>query len=244
MDGNEDQWATEVLNWWISHAKQAQTLGQPYGPSNADIVGQLRGKEHQTGTVIARVFGGTNIPALIKPTAWLNRLDFGDGLALAQRALGKLQTEADTFAHLGSSAPQMAADGLHPVIWNGAKDLWNDGHYRAAVLQAAALLNVHVQGRVQRYDVSDVVLMQQTFSLGSAEPGKPRLRWPGDDADLTVKAMRNGILWFAQGAFSAIRNPAAHGTDDLPKQEALELLATLSTLARWIDGCDILTADE
>jgi len=240
----DEEWATDVLQWWISNAKRALTPGYPWGAGNADIVSKLREKEIQTGEVVARVFGSAKLPPLILPTVWDHRLNFGTGIALVQQALGKLKTAADSQAHMGSTAPQMAADGMHPIIWDGAKELWNDGHHRAAVLQAAAMLNVHVQGRVQRYNVSDVTLMQQTFSPNPPEPGTPRLRWPGDNEDLTVKAMRSGILWLSQGAFSAIRNPAAHGTEDLPKQEALEQLATLSTLARWIDGCEVVRVDE
>lgn len=82
--------------------------------------------------------------------------------------------------------------------------------------------------------------MTQAFSLSAPQAGKPRLRWPGKDDDLTVKAMRLGILNTAQGVFSAIRNPATHTTDELPKQEALEQLASLSVLARWIDRCELV----
>jgi len=95
-----------------------------------------------------------------------------------------------------------------------------------------------------RHDVSDVTLMAQAFSLSAPEPGKPRLRWPGDDDNLTVKAMRIGILNVAQGVYSAIRNPAIHGTGELPRQVAFEQLATLSTLARWIDGCELVTNQD
>jgi hypothetical protein len=37
------------------------------------------------------------------------------------------------------------------------------------------------------------------------------------------------------------RNPATHSTDELPRQETLEPLATLSILARWIDRCGSVT---
>lgn len=82
--------------------------------------------------------------------------------------------------------------------------------------------------------------MAQVFSLNPAEVGKPRLRWPGDDVDLTVKAMRSGMLQFSQGCFMAIRNPATHGTNEATAQEALEQLAVLSTLARWVDHCELI----
>lgn len=44
----------------------------------------------------------------------------------------------------------------------------------------------------------------------------------------------------AQGVFAAIRNPASHSTDETPKQEAREQLATLSILMRWIERCELV----
>ena len=40
-----------------------------------------------------------------------------------------------------------------------------------------------------------------------------------------------------------IRNPQAHPSDDITEQEALEQLAALSVLARWVDECDVDHAD-
>ena len=40
-----------------------------------------------------------------------------------------------------------------------------------------------------------------------------------------------------------IRNTSAHGTDGMAAQDALERLAALSLLARWVDGCDDVTTD-
>ncbi|AQA20900.1 hypothetical protein BTZ20_2220 [Rhodococcus sp. MTM3W5.2] len=84
--------------------------------------------------------------------------------------------------------------------------------------------------------------MQQVFSSDPPKEGKARLRWPGDPTNLTVKAMNDGIKNFAVGCFQAIRNPVTHTVDDVPKQEALEHLAALSVLARWIDGCETITS--
>lgn len=46
----------------------------------------------------------------------------------------------------------------------------------------------------------------------------------------------------AQGVFAVIRNPATQSTDELPQQEALEQLATLSILTRWNDCCELVAA--
>ncbi|WP_240431425.1 TIGR02391 family protein, partial [Mycobacterium kyogaense] len=106
---------------------------------------------------------------------------------------------------------------------------------------AATALSGVVKDRTGRYELGDGELVAQAFSPSPAQEGKPRLRWPGKDDDLTVKSMRVGMLNMAQGVFSAIRNVATHTTDELPKQEALEQLATLSILARWIDKCELVT---
>lgn len=45
------------------------------------------------------------------------------------------------------------------------------------------------------------------------------------------------------GCFAGIRNPATHEDRlDLTEQVALEQLATLSLLARWIDNCEVESA--
>lgn len=238
-------WAQEVLQWWIEHAHSALTSSSgrrefPFcasGPKT-DI---LLERETQTRRVIGVVLEIDSTPRLVHQLDRRNFVELQSGLDLARRALGHLTTAAETAQHItGSSAPTMRADALHPVIWDAAAKLWRDGHYSQAVQRAATFLNAHVQDRVDRRDVSDGGLMSETFGMKAPEPGKPRLRWIGDDADLTVKAMRVGLLQFSQGCFAAIRNPATHGTTELPQQEALEQLAILSTLARWIDSCELV----
>jgi hypothetical protein len=81
--------------------------------------------------------------------------------------------------------------------------------------------------------------MNQVFSKDSAKEGKIRLRWPGPPNDKTMISMNEGLRRLAPGIFMTIRNPATHGTDDIPEQEAVEQLAGLSMLARWIDRCEI-----
>lgn len=91
-----------------------------------------------------------------------------------------------------------------------------------------------------RNDLPETALWQETFSASEAEPGKPRLRWPGKQEDRDVKAMNGGLRQFAPGVQMTIRNGAAHGTDEMPEQLALERLAVLSLLARWVDECDLV----
>ncbi|MFF2275582.1 TIGR02391 family protein [Agromyces sp. NPDC058126] len=138
-----------------------------------------------------------------------------DGIRDAEYALGKLRTDAETDAILGSNGPSMNVDALHPLVWGAASQRWDAGHYSDAVQRAATFLNAHVQDMTDRRDVSDSELMREAFSLSAPGARKPRLWWPGNDSDLTVKSMRVGILNLSQGVFSAIRNPATHSTEDM-----------------------------
>lgn len=230
-------WAKEVLEWWRDSAQAILSPG--YGFATKAKADLLRAREHQTRVVVQRVLGSEKLPTLMVATSNAKFVHLSAGIDLVLYALGVLATQDETRAHMGTAAPVMAADGLHPTVWDAAAKLWSDGHYGQAVQRAATFLNAHVQDLIGRHDVSDAGLMQQAFSLAAPEVGKPRLRWPGEDDNLTVKAMRSGILNFSQGCFMAIRNPATHGSDERARHVWLEQLATLSTLARWIDECDV-----
>lgn len=42
------------------------------------------------------------------------------------------------------------------------------------------------------------------------------------------------------GCALGIRNPQAHGAGDMDEQEALEQLAVLSVLARWVEASELM----
>jgi hypothetical protein len=59
--------------------------------------------------------------------------------------------------------------------------------------------------------------------------------------------MRQGVSDFGAGCFSAIRNPLGHRPNEeveLDEQTALERLAALSLLVRWIDEAQVERADD
>jgi hypothetical protein len=61
-----------------------------------------------------------------------------------------------------------------------------------------------------------------------------------DDGSDTYKSVQRGAMAFAEGVFAGIRNPLSHEADhELSEQEALEYLAALSVLARWVDGASV-----
>lgn len=154
----------------------------------------------------------------------------------AIRAREELIRAEEVRENLGENAPQLSAAELHPWIWSGAKSLWQSGHYREAVEGAIKKLNAETQNMVARRDVSETDLFKQAFSMDEPKPGKSRLRRMKDDGSDTYKSVQRGAMTFAEGVFAGIRNPLSHETDqELSEQSALEYLAALSVLARWVD---------
>lgn len=161
----------------------------------------------------------------------------------AIRAREELVRAEEVRENLGENAPDLSAADLHPWIWSGAKSLWQSGHYREAVEGAIKKLNAEAQNKVGRRDVSETDLFKQAFSLDEPKAGKPRFRRMKDDGSDTYKSVQRGAMTFAEGVFAGIRNPLSHAAEqELSEQEALEYLAALSVLARWVDRSEVETA--
>ncbi|MFD8580830.1 TIGR02391 family protein [Streptomyces virginiae] len=126
----------------------------------------------------------------------------------------------------------------------GARPLWQSGHFREAVTAAARKVNAETQNKLGRKDASETRLFRQAFSQDDPKPGQPRLGLMDDDGSDTYRSLHRGASAFAEGFFAAIRNPNSHadGLPDLPQHEALEQVAALSVLARWVDGATVATA--
>ena len=159
------------------------------------------------------------------------------------RAREELVRAEELRENLGENAPELSAAKLHPWIWEGAKSLWQSGHYREAVAGAIRKLNAETQNKVGRRDVSETNLFNQAFSMDQPKTDAARLRRMKDDGSDTYKSVQRGVMTFAEGVFAGIRNPLSHEVDqELSEQEALEYLAALSVLARWVDQSDVETA--
>ncbi|MFD6677722.1 TIGR02391 family protein [Rhodococcus zopfii] len=156
------------------------------------------------------------------------------------RAREELVRAEEVRENLGENAPELSAAKLHPWIWEGAKSLWQSGHYREAVGGAIRKLNAETQNKVGRRDVGETNLFKQAFSTDQPKADAARLRRMKDDGSDTYKSVQRGAMSFAEGVFAGIRNPLSHEVDqELSEQEALEYLAALSVLARWVDQSDV-----
>jgi hypothetical protein len=162
----------------------------------------------------------------------------------SKRLLARLETHAEVRLRLGSDlSPRLTAASLHSLIWKAAQAQWSTGHRHEAVLAAAKAVNSHLQSKVSRRDISETDLIRQSFSENPPEAGKPRLRFTSITDDQTRESMRQGAMNFGSGCFAAIRNPVGHLPNDeveLDEQAALERLASLSLLARWIDEAEVI----
>lgn len=158
----------------------------------------------------------------------------------AIRAREALLRAQEIRENLGENAPELPASDFHPWIWGGAASLWHSGHLREAIKGAIRKLNAETQNKVRRRDVSETDLFNQSFTLEAAQSGKPRLRRMKPDDSRTSKNVQRGAMQFAEGIFAGIRNPLAHEDEhDLTEQQALEYLAALSVLARWVDDATV-----
>jgi len=161
----------------------------------------------------------------------------------AVRAREALVRADEVRKNLGDDAPDISAANLHPWVWSGARSLWQSGHYRSAVEDAAKKVNAETQNKVGRRDVSETKLFQEAFSDKPAEAGKARLRRMTNDGSDTYKSMQRGAMALAEGIYAGIRNPFGHGDpQDIDEQVGLEYLAALSVLARWVDESTVESA--
>lgn len=165
----------------------------------------------------------------------------------AANVRGRLETMLlDAEAATEAGTPGLVPSQLHPLIWTAAADHWTTHQHRVAVREAGETLTAHWRTLLGRADVDGTKFWESTLSDGEPTPSKPKLSWPGDDNDLTVKSMRGGtrrlakgLADFAAGVNLTIRNVATHAGGELSEQEGLERLAAYSYLARLLDQCEI-----
>lgn len=241
MSGLNTEWALEeldALNYLtelVPHPSPNVIGSFPRG-SEDDIAAQAQVVEQILDRVLPR--WRVEVPD-DEYTAWARHRE------AATRARSQLKRADEIRQNLGDDAPEISASNLHPWIWCGARSLWQSGHFVQAVRDAATKLNAETQNKVGRRDVSETDLFKQSFSLDEAKPGKARLRRLTPEDSDTYRSVQRGAMAFAEGVFAGIRNPLSHEADqEMSEQVALEHLAALSVLARWVDESTVEHAGE
>jgi hypothetical protein len=170
--------------------------------------------------------------------------EFASERDACSRLLSRIASDAEIVAMFKDhdEAPQLSAGRMHELVWRAASAQWSTGHRHEAVLAAAKAANSRLQEKLDRRDLSEAKLVREAFSDKAPEPGKPRLRFAHIDDEQTRESMRQGVMSFGAGCFQAIRNPVGHLPNEqheLDEQAALERLAALSLLLRWIDEAQL-----
>lgn len=231
------------VEWALSELATFTHLGELVDHPSPNVIGSFpRGSEEDLAAqaqvvelILNRVLPRwrTEVPE-DKYRAWSRHYE------AAIRAQAQLRRAEEIRQNLGDDAPEISAANLHPWIWSGARSLWQSGHYVQAVRDAVTKLNAETQNKVGRRDISETDLFKQSFSLDEAKPGKPRLRRMSPEDSDTYRSVQRGAMSLAEGVFAGIRNPLSHEADqELSEQVALEYLAALSVLARWVDESNV-----
>lgn len=145
---------------------------------------------------------------------------------------------------LNSPSATVDVGALHPWVAGMATTLWSGGHRRQAVEEAARSIEVQLRAKLGIPSGTGAPLVTSAFSPKDARPGEPRLRFtefPTGSESWTNA--HEGAMAFGRGCMMRIRNLYNHGHEP-SDQEALEALASLSLLARWIDESEVDPGDD
>jgi uncharacterized protein Ymh len=165
-----------------------------------------------------------------------------------QRIVSHAKEEAN-YTHIqyqanGTTSFPLGPENLHHWIRDGVLPRWEHGLYSDAIAEAARALTAATQEKLRRWDITDLKLMQQAFSLEPPKPGAPRLRFMGDRTTQTWTSRMNGASGLAQGCYSGIRNIVAHERAvSWESQTAVEYIFAFNILARWADECEVHRID-
>jgi hypothetical protein len=165
---------------------------------------------------------------------------------LAKQIIWEIRHGDEAREKLGESEPPpiVAADTLHPWVWDAARPHWESGNHDAALTAAAINVSSRLKKKVGRRDIDNGKLVQQAFSLEPPKEGKPRLRLIGEENPDLFRDVHLGAMNLGVGLYAAVRNPLTHLTPDehpLSEHETLESLAAFSLLARWIERAEVVT---
>jgi hypothetical protein len=140
---------------------------------------------------------------------------------------------------VGPVGPRLSASELHPAIWRAAAALWDNGHFRQAVQNAATAIEGLLQATAGPAVSGENLAV--LFSTNDPTAGSPRLRLRAvDPLSKTWKSAHEGAAALVRGAFMGVRNLMSHpGWPEPDASEALEMLAVLSYVANLIDRCDL-----
>lgn len=179
-----------------------------------------------------------NIQMPTAPSRW----PWQDLQQKARMVLGAARQSGTIDEMLGPRGPVVEVTEMHRELSGTASRLFDQGHYRDAVLRAARTVNEMTRDKLEVNGIDGAALVQQAWSLNDPEPAQPRLRVPGVARNTDERMWRDlhqGALHFGTGLYMRVRNVVEHGGDELEAPIAAEFLGAFSAYARWIDDADV-----
>jgi hypothetical protein len=163
-----------------------------------------------------------------------------DGVREAIALLAAVRTEVEVT---NPTAPAVDLNALHPWVSASSASLWSYGEHRQAVGEAARTIEVNLRAKLGLASGTGVPLVTGAFSKEAPKQGAPRLRFSEftEGSENWMNA-HEGAMSFGRGCMMRVRNLYQHG-EEPSEQEALEALAALSLLARWIDQAEVVAAE-
>jgi len=160
-----------------------------------------------------------------------------------ERLAGAIRSIEEAEEILGPQGPQLSASELHRWVWEEAAPRWDAGFYRDAVQAAATrIFDVELPRKLGVRPSKNPADLFAAFA-----PDKSNgtvLRFAIDEDNPSWASVHRGTQLVGQGAVGAIRNPRTHDLTVREDQVALEELAALSLLARWIDDAEARPAGD
>jgi uncharacterized protein (TIGR02391 family) len=160
---------------------------------------------------------------------------FAEGIpqavSLLEGLIKNLEEKRADFISDPVSRVRTAFEGLdlHPRIAAVSAELFQNGHYRNAVLDASVALVNFVKEKSRRHDLDGADLMRTVFSKNN-----PILAF-NDLKDQSGLDEQEGLMHLFEGAVLALRNPRAHELSPDSPEEALAFIAFLSLLAKQLE---------
>jgi hypothetical protein len=160
---------------------------------------------------------------------------YSSAITASYQLIGTLKSAKEANEILGDKGPKMAADDMHRWVWEEAAHRWSAGLFRDAVQSAATrIFDVELPHKLGTQPSRNPADLLAAFATD--KPAGPQLRFEDiNPSDPSWASVHRGVMLFGQGCVMAIRNPRTHRLDVNEEQAALEELAAISLLARWID---------
>lgn len=118
---------------------------------------------------------------------------------------------------------------LHPAL-RKTPQLFTNKHFTEAVREACLGLLEHLKNLSGRSE-DTIDLVNKVFS------SKTPVLTIGDQTTDTGQNQQEGLGQVLRGFVNGVRHPLFHGTEELPPQEAFELIVTASRLCHQLDNC-------